>query len=899
MRPAKPLILAGLVLMLAAIAAAADDAPSVAKQIKLLKSDDAKVRWKAIRTLRNMGPSAKDAVGALAETLADESSGIRLAAAMALGSIGPAAGGATGALVVALKDEKYYVRWNAASALAKIGPGAGKAVEALIEAMKDDNIRVRRYAAKALAAIGKPTRGVIASLEKMLKDREVSGRLSAAEALAKLGEGKRAVNTLAETLKHNDIYKRCEAVKILKTIGPDAMGATTALLHAVKDAEGWRDLMEADRKRAKTKQSDSGRGFNADPRAYEQSNWRLRFAAARALGEIDPKIAGDSVVPVLIELLNHDTAPVRHKSTETLGAIGKPARAAIPALKVILASERCTAVCLEAHKTLKLIRRGSPTTRPRRSDGLLAWLAADGSTSDNAGTNDGRIVGNVTFTADRHGVIRSALAFNGDGGRVVIPDSDQLDTDDAFTLSAWVMMTHYGSKTSQIVSKWQNIGRRGDYALSMTNAGQICITAGYTIVHTQQDHVYSNSRVPNGSWAHVAATFDRGELKLYINGIFDAGKKSTKVPYTDWREYQHDDISIGALWDGSLGFRGAIDDVRIYGRALSAPEIHSLFGGPPRALRNAKTDRVELSDGSIITGTIANTRYTVTTAMGKITIPAARVAGIISRGKKIKGLRLMLTDSQIISGMLDDQALQVDSPSGKMLKIPTGKIVQCGYRITRARPAAAPSTGTVLTLRNGDRLAAEPATKLQLNSPYATVDLPSESIVRIEAPAVGGRTHRVMLANGSRLSGTLVPRTLAMNLQLGPKLEVRCEDMAVLSRTGVKRIAAQTDAVLMRMANGDCLPGRLADKTLSIRTEYGDIAPAWSDMESIQPDKKKGALLLKMRNGSVYRGRLIGPQVSFTIAGHKQAIKVKVAQISSIAPFGKPSPKATGASPRK
>jgi len=198
----------------------------------------------------------------------------------------------------------------------------------------------------------------------------------------------------------------------------------------------------------------------------------------------------------------------------------------------------------------------------------------------------------------------------------------------------------------------------------------------------------------------------------------------------------------------------------------------------------------------------------------------------------------------------------------------------------------------VLTLRNGDQLAAEPAAKLQLKSPYAMIDLLSGSIVRIHATAVGGRVHRVMLANGSRLSGTLMPRTLAVKLQLGPKLEVRCEDLAVLSCPGVKRSAARADAVLMKMANGDCLPGRLADKTLSIRTEFGDIAPVWTAVESIRPDKNKGVLILKMRNGAVYRGRLVGPHLSFTIAGQKRAIKVKVAQISSIAPFGKPSPTA-------
>jgi HEAT repeat protein len=889
--------LAGFVLMLAATAAADKDALSVAKQIEHLKSTDAKVRYRAVRALKSMGPRAKGAVGALIEALGDESSGIRIATASALGSIGPSAAGATEALVAALKDEKYWVRWNAAAALGKIGPGAGKSVGALINVLKDDNTLVRRHAVDALAAIGKPTRKVIDALEEMLKDKEVSVRLSAAKALVKLGEGKRAVDTLVAALKHNDIYKRRDAVGILETIGSDAKGAAIALLNAVKDAEGWRGSMAAAReaamKRSKKKVlSASEEELIGSARGYQNNNWRLRFDAARALGIIDPKIAGDSVVPVLIKLLRHDTPWVRHKSTETLGTIGKPALAAIPALKAILANERHEAVCLEAHETLRIIRRGSPTTRPARSDGLLAWLAANGSTADSAGTNDGRIVGNVTFTTDRHGAVRSALAFNRDGGRVVIPDSDRLDTDDAFTLSAWIIRTHDGVSAGRIVSKWQDATREGDYALSMIDSGQMVFRVAYRVVHSRQDHIYSNSRVPRGRWTHVAAAFDRGEMKLYINGIFDAGKKSTRIKYADWREYEHDDISIGASWDGKFGYRGAIDEIRIYGRALSASEIHTLFGGPPRAARNAKTDRVELRNGSIITGTITNTRYVVTTAMGKITIPAARVAGIISGGNKIKGLRLQLTDSQVISGTLVDQTLQIDGPTGKTLKIPPGKIVQCGYRITHARPVRSASTGMVLTLRNGDQLVAEPAAKLQLKSPYASlIDLPSGSIVRIDATARGGRVHRVMLANGSRLSGTLMPRTLAVKLQLGPKLEVRCEDLAVLSCPGGKRSAMRADAVLMKMANGDRLPGRVADKNVSIRTEFGDITPAWGAVESIQPGKNKG-VLLKMRNGAVYRGRLIGPHLSFAVAGQKRAIKVKVAQISSITPFGKPSPKA-------
>ena len=872
----------GLFALAATATAAAKDPSSVATQIERLKSDDAKVRWQAANALRTMGPRAKNAVGALAETLGDTHDSMRQVAAEALGNIGPPAAGATGALVVALKDEKYWVRRDVARALGKIGPGAGKATKALIEALRDDNDLVRRFAAEALAAIGRPAREVIDALEAMLKDKEVSGRLAAAEALAKLGEGRRAVDALAAILKHNDIQKRRDAVAILETIGPSARKAAAALLHAVRDAEGWRGPMAAARKISVDALVGSEEELGLSARSFTQSNWRLRFAAARALGKIDPPTAGAGAVPVLIKTLSHDTPWVRLKSAEALGTIGPPAQAATPALKAILAGERHPAVGLAACKTLKLIRRVSPTARPVRGDGLLAWFAADGSAADNAGTNDGRIVGNVKFTTDRHGAVRSALAFNRDGGRVVIPDSDLLDTDDAFTLSAWVMRTHDGTKTGHIVSKWQDRTREGDYFLSMTDAGQVCLTVSYITVNPHQDHVYSNSCMPKGAWTHVAATFDSGEMKLYINGVFDAGKKSPEVICTDWREYEHDDIAIGALWDGKLGFRGAIDEIRIYGRALSASEIYTLFGGPLHITRNAKADRVDLSDGSCIAGTITNTRYVLTTAMGNVTIPAARVSGMISRGNKIKGLQLLLTDSQIISGTLADQVLQVDGPSGKTLKIPPADIVQCGYRITQAKPASSASPGMVLTLRNGDRLAAKLTTKLQLKSPYALMDLPAGSIVRIEATAVGGRVHRVMLANGSRLSGTLIPRTLAAELQLGPKLAVQCEDLAAFSCPGVKRSAVRADAVSMRMANGDCLSGRLVDKTLSLRTEFGDIAPAWTGVESIRPGKNKGVLLLKMRNGAVYRGRLIGPYLSFAVAGDERVIKVKAAQISSI-----------------
>ncbi len=147
----------------------------------------------------------------------------------------------------------------------------------------------------------------------------------------------------------------------------------------------------------------------------------------------------------------------------------------------------------------------------------------------------------------------------------------------------------------------------------------------------------------------------------------------------------------------------------------------------------------------------------------------------------------------------------------------------------------------------------------------------------------------MVLVNASRVSGILMPQTLAVKLQLGPKLDIKRKNLAMLSRAGVKRGAAPANAMLMRMTNGDCLLGRLAEKTVAVRTEFGNISVAWTAVQSIRPDSGKGLHVLKMRTGAVHRGQLGGPHVSFEIAGMKQAIKVKTAEISSIASLDEPA----------
>jgi hypothetical protein len=87
------------------------------------------------------------------------------------------------------------------------------------------------------------------------------------------------------------------------------------------------------------------------------------------------------------------------------------------------------------------------------------------------------------------------------------------------------------------------------------------------------------SVLPVNTWTHLAATFDRTTVRLYVNGAQVASQAQTTLLTTSTATLQ-----IGGDVYGE-NFAGRIDEVRIYNRALSAAEIQgdmiTAVGSPP------------------------------------------------------------------------------------------------------------------------------------------------------------------------------------------------------------------------------------------------------------------------------------------------------------------------------
>ena len=459
-------------------------------------------------------------------------------------------------------------------------------------------------------------------------------------------------------------------------------------------------------------------------------------------------------------------------------------------------------------------RAGTQAACGPARNGLVAFWTGDGHAKDSLGKHHGTIQGNVKYTTSRNGKANGAFSFNGKKGSVKILDKPELDTDFAFTLSAWVNLRAYEDSNGvrgPIVSKWS------DYGLSFVRDGRAVFFVSENFAQKKYESLLSKAVIPKNAWTHLAGTFDRGTVKLYINGRLEVSRVSTKVKRLDPAENKNDDVLIGAQYNTNA-FNGALDDVGIWNRALSDVEMAAIAG--PLAgvdvTRLALADRIETDDSTVLTGTIQNKKYTLATTFGKIDLPAAKVAGIARwRGAKATTrptsrptepqVRVILADGQIVGGSLPGQKITIKTSQGPIATVPIGSLVECSYCISNTKPARPVPSGPAITLRDGQRLTiSEAGGALQLRTDWGSVPLPPKSLLYLGSTDATGSRHRASFAGGSVVTGTL-PKTLKLTLALGPTLRVdrsrfwQISGVAGPVRRGVRRsmyapdVAAATD----------------------------------------------------------------------------------------------------------
>ncbi|MDG2130016.1 MAG: DUF1592 domain-containing protein [Fuerstiella sp.] len=203
-----------------------------------------------------------------------------------------------------------------------------------------------------------------------------------------------------------------------------------------------------------------------------------------------------------------------------------------------------------------------------------AWsLNGDAKSASEAKELTGQIAGGAQFVDSPFGTGGKAISLDGHDDAVVIPRNRSMDVGkEDFTVAAWIHPTELRQAGIVCLGRYNLV--HGWYLDMPNNKGVLRIE---TINPGNQFNGTVSSRpgvIRANTWQHVAAVVRRGENQttLYVNG-FEVGAGTVQPEALDNPNVA---LHIGRI-QGSHLFKGQMNEVRFYNRALNVREIHALL----------------------------------------------------------------------------------------------------------------------------------------------------------------------------------------------------------------------------------------------------------------------------------------------------------------------------------
>ena len=203
------------------------------------------------------------------------------------------------------------------------------------------------------------------------------------------------------------------------------------------------------------------------------------------------------------------------------------------------------------------------------NSGLVAaynFEEASGTTAfDASGQNNHGAITRATYTSGKYG---KALNFDGVNDWVTVNDVAALDLTKGMTVEAWVYPTAISGNRTVLVK--ENARTLVYYLYANTSDDSPNRPLGGGVFAGTYRYIYGGSQLTTNQWTHLAVTYDGATQRLYVGGAQVASRAQTGSMT----------VSSGALRIGGNSlwgefFKGWIDEVRVYNRALSAAQIQA------------------------------------------------------------------------------------------------------------------------------------------------------------------------------------------------------------------------------------------------------------------------------------------------------------------------------------
>jgi hypothetical protein len=246
--------------------------------------------------------------------------------------------------------------------------------------------------------------------------------------------------------------------------------------------------------------------------------------------------------------------------------------------------------------------------------GQISYLKFDEQTGNQAIDSWGATHGTLQTTATRAaGHSGLSLKLDGTATSYATLPAGIVSTLSDFTISAWVKMDALGN--------WMRVFDFGTgtnkYMFLTVQAGSANIMR-YAVKNggTEKQVSYTYT-LPLAAWTHFAVTQSGNTCTLYINGTAVASNTAFSIKPSNIGSTNLNYLGKSQFNDPM--FKGAIDEFKIYSRALSAQEINAESQSTLKTVNNKAeglTDAAILKNTVIYPNPIVNNRFTISTNKG-------------------------------------------------------------------------------------------------------------------------------------------------------------------------------------------------------------------------------------------------------------------------------------------
>lgn len=236
-----------------------------------------------------------------------------------------------------------------------------------------------------------------------------------------------------------------------------------------------------------------------------------------------------------------------------------------------------------ANRAVLAAGSGKPVAPGTPGLGGIAWwrfdtVAGDQSPdADARGSNPGSpatLSGGATLVPGKDG---NAVAFDGQRAQATatVP---RLDTTGSYSVSAWVRLDTLPTGFETAVAT-DGLGGSSPFFLQYVGSGTAQHGFAFSVLNSPRAVATGIAPQP-GQWYHLVGVRDAaaGIVALYVNGALQA------TAYSYATDASTGTVTVGrAQWQGNPTdfLKGAVDDVRVYDRALSEADVAALAGVVP------------------------------------------------------------------------------------------------------------------------------------------------------------------------------------------------------------------------------------------------------------------------------------------------------------------------------